>query len=149
MTTQTIAVPANWPEPRNIHAIRESFAAIRLSDREAGSVFYRRLFEVAPGVRPLFPPSLEEQADKLFKTLKVLVASLERLDALQPVLHDLGRRHLAYGAEPEHYAVVGSVLIWTLREALGETFTMEVEREWRRLFTVASQAMLRGAAEAN
>lgn len=140
---------AAWPQPENIRTIRDSFAAIRLSDKEAGLVFYNRLFEVAPGVRPLFPASLEDQSEKLFKTLKILVASLDRLDTVVPVLQDLGRRHTAYGAKPEHYAVVGSTLIWTLREALGEAFTPAVEQDWLQLFAVASAAMLRGAAETN
>lgn len=140
---------AAWPQPENIRTIRDSFAAIRLSDQEAGLVFYNRLFEVAPGVRPLFPASLEDQSEKLFKTLKILVASLDRLDTVVPVLQDLGRRHTAYGAKPEHYAVVGSTLIWTLREALGEAFTPAVEQDWLQLFAVASAAMLRGAAETN
>jgi hemoglobin-like flavoprotein len=140
---------AAWPQPENIRTIRDSFAAIRLSDREAGLVFYKRLFQVAPGVRPLFPASLEDQSEKLFKTLKILVASLDRLDTVVPVLHDLGRRHTAYGAKPEHYAVVGAALIWTLREALGDAFTPAVEQDWLQLFSVASAAMLHGAAQAN
>ncbi|MCW5966723.1 MAG: hypothetical protein KIT83_21975, partial [Bryobacterales bacterium] len=135
----TANVPAGWPAPANIENIRTSLSALKLSEREAGLAFYGRLFEVAPGVRPMFPASLENQAEKLIKTLKVLVASLERLDTVVPVLRELGRKHVAYGAQPGHYGVVGSTLLWTLREALGEDFTPEVEQDWQHLFSVAAQ----------
>lgn len=138
-----------WPQAENIQGIRESFAAIQLSDAEAGMAFYNRLFAIAPAVRPMFPPSMEGQSEKLFKTLRILVASLDRLDSIVPVLRDLGRRHIAYGAKPEHYAVVGSALIGTLRDALGDAFTPAVEQDWLRLFSIVSDTMLRGAAESN
>lgn len=145
----TPQLPEGWPETENIQVIRESIAALRLSERDAGLVFYRRLFEMAPSVRPLFPATLDDQAEKLFKTLKVLVASLERLDSVAPVLYELGKKHVAYGARSEHYVAVGSALMWTLREALGEAFTPQVEEDWLRLFTLATREMLRGAEEAS
>ncbi len=138
----------HWPTPDNIASIRNSLSALRLNERDAGLAFYARLFEMAPGVRPLFPASLDVQAEKLFKTLKLLVASLERLDTLAPILRDLGHRHVQYGAKAEHYPVVGEALLGTLRDALGEAFPPEVEQDWQRLFSIAAHEMMEGARQA-
>jgi hemoglobin-like flavoprotein len=68
--------------------------------------FYRRLFEAEPGVRGLFPDDMRSQRAMLWTTLRTLRVSLRDLPALENTLRALGRRHAAYGAEPDHYPVV-------------------------------------------
>jgi hemoglobin-like flavoprotein len=62
------------------------------------------------------------------------------------VLSRLGERHHGYGVEPEHYELVGGVLIRTLDEALGERFTDEVCQAWSAAFQLISSVM-RSAGE--
>ena len=54
------------------------------------------------------------------------MASLNRLDALVPVVEDLGRRHAGYGVKDEHYDSVGAALLWTLERGLGKAWTPQV-----------------------
>ena len=75
-------------------------------------LFYSRLFEAAPAVIPLFTNTdLRRQNTMLLGTLVLLRKSLRDLDAIVPKVRELGARHVAYGAKPEHYPVVGEVLI--------------------------------------
>ena len=62
-----------------------------------------------------------------------------------PKLHELGARHVAYGARPEYYPVVGSVLIASMAEVAGDAWTPEFERAWAAAFEVVAGAMLEGA----
>ncbi|QOY91208.1 globin domain-containing protein [Paludibaculum fermentans] len=126
---------------REIEVLRGTFAKVKLSPEQAGAKFYARLFELAPQVRPMFPAAMGPQAGKLFQTLKLLVASLDRLHELVPVLRELGRRHKSYGAVADHYAVVGSALIWTLEQELGDEFTEEAKEDWIQLYTLVSRMM--------
>ena len=71
----------------------------------------------------------------LLGTLVLLRKSLRNLDAIVPALRALGARHVAYGARPEHYGVVGEVLI-----------AAEYERAWAAAFDVVAGVMLEGAA---
>jgi hemoglobin-like flavoprotein len=112
-------------------------------------VFYDRLFAAAPAVRPLFAGTdLRRQKSMLLAALVLLRKSLRNLDAAVPTLRALGARHVAYGARPEHYPVVGEVLIASMAEVAGDAWRPEYERAWAAAFGVVAGAMLEGAAEA-
>ena len=58
----------------------------------AATLFYDRLFTVAPGVRPLFGDDLTEQRRKLMEMIGTVVDGLDKLDQIVPEVQDLGRR---------------------------------------------------------
>jgi hemoglobin-like flavoprotein len=110
-------------------------------------VFYARLFAAAPAVKPLFAGTdLRKQKTMLLGTLVLLRKSLRDLDAIVPKLLELGARHVAYGAQPEHYPVVGSVLNASMEEIAGEAWRPEYERAWAEAFAIVAGAMIEGAA---
>jgi hemoglobin-like flavoprotein len=59
----------------------------------------------------------------------------------------LGARHVAYGAEPAHYPVVGAVLIASIAEIAGDAWRGEYEAAWAEAYSVVAGAM-QEAAEA-
>ena len=103
--------------PLDLDALETSFYVIAPRGDELMDTFYARLFSAAPAVRPLFAGTdLRRQKTMLLGTLILLRKSLRNLDAVLPKLRDLGARHVAYGAEPGHYPVVGEVLIGSMLE---------------------------------
>lgn len=63
-------------------------------------------------MQPLFADvDMDRQRQALLNMLVVLRESLRDLDDIVPDLEELGARHAEYGAQPEHYPVVGKVLI--------------------------------------
>jgi nitric oxide dioxygenase len=131
----------------DIMLVRASFARVAPIKDAAADLFYDRLFAVAPQVRPLFPEDLAEQKQKLMAMIAMAVGALGDLDALVPKVKALGARHVAYGAEPAHYNVVGQVLLWTLDKGLGEAFTPEVRAAWFKVYSLLATTMQVGAAE--
>jgi hemoglobin-like flavoprotein len=83
---------------------------------QAAALFYERLFAVAPAVKAMFPADVTEQRKKLMTTLAVVVNGLGNLEAVLPAASALAKRHVNYGAKPEHYPVVGGALLWTLEK---------------------------------
>lgn len=67
------------------------------------------------------------------------------LDAIVPKLRELGARHVAYDARPEHYPVVGEVLIASMAEIAGTAWTDEFGRAWANAFGIVAGAMIEGA----
>jgi nitric oxide dioxygenase len=131
----------------NIDAIEASFDNVARRGDELMDVFYGRLFAVAPAVRPLFTGAdLKRQKGMLLAALVLLRKSLRNLEAVTPTLRDLGARHVRYGAMPEHYPVVGQVLIASMAEVAGDSWTVEFELAWTEAYDVVSGAMLDGAA---
>lgn len=128
--------------PRQIDLVQESWDKIAPIADTAARLFYRRLFEIAPEVRPLFKTSMSEQGDKLLKTLAIAVGGLKQLDTIAPAVEELGRRHTQYGAEPPHYDAVGDALLWALEQGLGADFTEEVREAWSEAYLLLAGVMI-------
>jgi hemoglobin-like flavoprotein len=129
-----------------IETLETSFDLIAPRGDELVDVFYTRLFEAAPAVKPLFAHTdLARQKQMLLATLGLLRRSLRNLDGIVPALRALGARHVAYGAAPEHYPVVGQVLIGAMAEVAGAKWRPEYEHAWSAAFAVVAGAMIEGA----
>ena len=129
----------------DLEALETSFDLVAPRGDELMDVFYRRLFEAAPAVQPLFPTDLRRQKSMLLGALVLLRKSLRDLNAIVPKLRELGARHVAYGAQPEHYPVVGAVLIASLAEIAGDAWSPQFEQAWAAAYDVVAATMLDGA----
>lgn len=133
----------------NLDALETSFDQIAPRGDELMDVFYARLFSVAPSVKPLFAGTdLKRQKAMLLAALVLLRRSLRDLDSVTPALRELGARHVRYGALPEHYPVVGEVLIFSMAQVAGDAWTADYEAAWTEAFTLVAGAMLDGAQSA-
>lgn len=128
--------------------VQESWAKVKPIAPQAAEIFYGKLFEMDPSVRPLFKGDMKQQGEKLMKTLNLAVGGLNNMAAVLPVVQELGKRHVGYGVKVEHYATVGSALIATLSAGLGEAFTEEVEEAWTTVYATLSSVMIDSAASA-
>jgi hemoglobin-like flavoprotein len=133
--------------PQEIHLIRKNFAEVERQAHVAALVFYRRLFTLEPRLRPLFKTDIEEQSRKLIEMLAAAVSLLEKPEALTAELETLGERHVNYGVQEAHYAIVGQALLGMLEEVLGDKFDAEAREVWTKLYGFIATAMQRGAAQ--
>jgi nitric oxide dioxygenase len=127
--------------PQQVHLVQQSFAKVSPIAEQAADLFYGRLFEIAPEVRPLFKNDMKAQGQKLMSTIALAVTSLDELPALLPVVQNLGRRHAGYGVTDDHYDIVGQALLWTLEKGLGADFTAETKAAWTEVYGVLADAM--------
>ncbi|WP_243739367.1 globin family protein [Flavicella sediminum] len=136
-------------DKNTIKLVQESFEKVKPIAATAAEIFYTKLFELDPKLKPLFPTkkkgAMADQGNKLMTMLGGAVAGLTALDKLIPVLEDLGRRHVAYRVEKAHYDTVGSALLQTLEAGLAEEFTPEVKQAWTTVYTVMAGVMIKAA----
>jgi len=133
----------------DLHALESSFDLVAPRGDELMDVFYARLFAAAPGVRPLFAQTdLRRQKGMLLGALVLLRKSLRDLDRIVPTLRELGARHVAYGALPEHYPVVGEVLIASMTEIAGDAWLPHYTDAWVGAYGIVAGAMIDGAHDA-
>jgi hemoglobin-like flavoprotein len=133
--------------PLDIDALETSFDLIAPRGDELVDVFYRRLFAAAPSVKPLFASTdMRRQKAVLLSALVLIRRSLRDLDAIVPTLRRLGARHVDYGAKPEHYPVVGAVLIASMEEVAGDAWRTEFTSAWVQAYQVVADRMRFGAA---
>ena len=135
------ALVGGFLSPQQIELVRSSFELI-LSEGDTAIVrFYERLFDTSPQLRELFSKDVGRQARMFLQSLKVIVNSLSSMERAAPVLNRLGNKHRGYGVMPEHYEVVGSVLIDTLQEVVGDEFTDDVREAWVAAYQLISTIM--------
>lgn len=127
--------------PQQIDLVQSSFRKVVPIAGTAADLFYDRLFEIAPEVRPLFPQDLAEQKKKLISMLATAVTNLHKLETILPAVQDLGKRHKGYGVTSAHYAPVGAALLWTLEKGLGADFTPDVKTAWTEAYTALAGVM--------
>lgn len=134
--------------PEQITLVQDSFAKVRPIADTAADLFYGRLFEIAPAVRPMFPEDMREQKKKLMAMLSLAVTNLDKPDTVVPALQKLGRQHVAFGTQAAHYEPVGEALLWTLEQGLGPDFTPEMRAAWVETYGLVASVMKAAADEA-
>ena len=122
--------------------LRSSFDLIAPNKDQFAEAFYQRLFEKYPQTRPFFANTdMSMQARTLAATLALVVTGVEKGDDLTPTLQSLGARHRTYGVRPEHYPIVGEVLIETFQNRLGSQWTPAFQHAWTQAFSIIAQVM--------
>jgi hemoglobin-like flavoprotein len=139
-------------EEQKVAIVRSWRLVVPISET-AAELFYKRLFELDPATRDLFPQDMSSQRRKLMQTLHFVVKALDWPDSawaedvdpqedLFLVVLALGRRHRQlYRVQDQQYEVVGSALLWTLDQGLGEAFTPEVQAAWAKVYTLLATLM--------
>lgn len=134
---------------KTVELVQTSFEAVKPIAATAADIFYTKLFELDPNLKPLFPAAdedkMKEQGNKLMTMLSAAVAGLSNVEALIPVLQDLGKRHVAYRVEKSHYDTVGAALLGTLEAGLGDAFTPDVKQAWTDVYGVMASVMIEAA----
>lgn len=128
--------------PDEVTAIKHSFAKVVAIADQAATLFYGKLFEIAPAVKPLFRHDMTEQGRKLIATLAFVVHGLDNLQSIMPAVSSLAKRHVDYGVKAADYEPVGAALLWTLEQGLGAQWTPELAAAWTNAYKVLSEFMI-------
>src|SRR5262245_56294325 len=129
-------------EADDVERVRNSFDRVWGFAARTTDLFYGRLFEIAPDVRSLFRRDLDEQKRKFMSTLAVIGGSLDDSSKLITLTETLAWQHRRYGILPEHYALVGEALLWSLERGLGESWTPDVAASWSKAYGIVSNFMI-------
>jgi hemoglobin-like flavoprotein len=132
--------------PQQISLVTASWQKVMPISDTAAELFYGKLFEMDPALKPLFKGDMKAQGKKLMTMITTAVMSLDKLDRIVPAVQDLGRQHGKYGVKDKDYDTVAGALLWTLGQGLGAGFTDEVKQAWVATYTVLAATMKEAAA---
>lgn len=122
--------------------VQESWQKVIPISDTAAELFYGKLFELDPELKPMFAKSdMKEQGKKLMTMIGAAVKGLDTLGELVPVVQGLGKRHVGYGVKAEHYDTVGEALLDTLDKGLGDDFTPDTKEAWTITYTTLATVM--------
>ncbi|RYY54324.1 MAG: hypothetical protein EOO09_14705 [Chitinophagaceae bacterium] len=130
--------------PQQISLVKNSWLLVAQKDQtEVGSLFYTRLFDVLPEVRPMFiRSSVAEQSRKLMTMLTYVISRLDRLDGIMDEIGKLARRHTHYGVVDRHYDAVANSLLYTLEKGLGDEWNPVLLEAWTTIYKALADAMM-------
>jgi hemoglobin-like flavoprotein len=140
--------PGSGPTAEQIALVQSTFEKVVPIAETAAELFYGKLFELDPSVKPLFKGDMGEQGKKLMSMIGTAVKGLNDLDKLVPAVEALGVRHAGYGVVDKHYGTVAEALLWALEQGLGDTFTAEVKAAWTEIYGLLATVMKGAAAKA-
>ena len=116
--------------PLQVFTLEQSFNRILMHKQAFAQAFYDRLFEQFPPVKPLFMNTdMKLQQNKLLGALAQVVSNLRPPEKLAQPLKELGKRHESYHVHPEHYAMVGTILVEALAR-FDPAWTLELQTAW-------------------
>lgn len=127
--------------PEQIALVQSTWAQVLPIKDTAAELFYGKLFELDPEVKPLFKGDMKTQGQKLMAMIGTAVGGLDNVEQLVPAVQDLGRRHVGYGVKDAHYDTVGAALLWTLETGLGPAFTPETRDAWATTYGTLANVM--------
>ncbi|WP_276504620.1 globin domain-containing protein [Terrimonas pollutisoli] len=130
-----------------IEMVQRSWEKINPVRQAAGELFYHKLFNKAPQIRHLFGKDVNEQAGKLTYMITYVVSRLDKLDTILEDVQRLAVRHNKYGAEPEHYMIVGQCLLETLEEGLPGDWNKQLMQAWASAYGILANAMIQAQQE--
>lgn len=105
--------------------------------------FYKKMLSENSDVKAMFNPSHqvelpgEERAKQpwsLACAVHAYAANIDNLPALTEAVERIAQKHVSLYVLPEHYPVVGSNLLWAIKEVLGDAATPEILKAWEEAY---------------
>jgi hemoglobin-like flavoprotein len=140
-----LLAPEKIMSPHQARIVQSTWPKILPNKDAAAQLFYARLFELDPSLKPMFLGDIRQQGRKLMLVLDSVVNGLADIGTIAAAVRDLGMRHVGYGVREHHYDTVGAALLWAIERGLGAAFTAEVHDAWAAAYRMLA-AIMRGAA---
>ena len=127
---------------RELQLVQGSLDMLRDQFDVRSMYFYETLFKRAPKLKSMFRDDLAGQGMKFMSTLDEIVRKLGAGEGLEERYTDLGEMHAAIGVSVADFAPMEEALIDTMRDAMGDKFTPEVEAAWRKAYEMVRDNMI-------
>ncbi|MFZ6742483.1 NO-inducible flavohemoprotein [Undibacterium sp. JH2W] len=95
--------------------------------------FYARMFAHNPELKPIFNQGNQQSGSQQQALAMAVLAYAEHIDnpmVLLPVLTLVANKHVSLGIRPEHYPIVGTHLLASIKEVLGDAASNELLQAW-------------------
>jgi nitric oxide dioxygenase len=142
--------------PAQLRLLQRSFARIEPLAEQFGTVFYDRLFVIAPEMKALFRTDIKAQQSKFMKVIgEVVQLHLRAMislpvtaqtsgEAMLPGAYWSGKLHAAYGVRMEDFDKMKEALVWALQHTLKDELTPDIVEAWSAAYDIVVRAMQSG-----
>ncbi|CAA0079744.1 Flavohemoprotein [Zhongshania aliphaticivorans] len=128
--------------PTQIYTVQSQLHTIKAIGKPFAKVFYARLFQLAPDLRGQFACDSKTKDRKLINTLCTTVNSLQNIDGLRVVAHNMAQRHKEQGINERHYDLFIQAMLETLEMALGNELRGNALGAWKELLAMLKSTLM-------
>lgn len=132
-------------QEKTIAVIKATIPVLEVHGEAITRRFYERLFEAHPELLNVFNINNQRQGRQqaaLANAVYAAAVHIEKLDAIIPVVKQIGAKHRSLGVLPEHYPIVGEHLLGAMRDVLQESATDEIIAAWAEAYGIIAQAFI-------
>jgi len=114
---------------------------------EITHLMYDKLFVKYPQFIDMFKDAPKNQPVLLAEALSAYAVNIDNLKILEPALRIIAVTHVAVGVKPQHYRMLGPVLIGATEEAIGKEATIEFIDAVREAYKYISDILIEMESE--
>ncbi|ATD56084.1 globin domain-containing protein [Clostridium chauvoei] len=133
-------------DTKTIDIIKSTVPSLKAHGLEITQTFYKTMFENNPEVKTLFNMDRQnsgEQPKALAMTILAAAQNIDNLEALIPAVRKIGEKHCDKLIKAEHYPIVGSNLLISIKKVLGDAATDEVINAWGKAYEVIAEVFIK------
>ncbi|WPO78272.1 NO-inducible flavohemoprotein [Flavobacterium sp. KACC 22761] len=125
--------------------IKATIPILRSSGEDLTNYFYARMFKHHPELRNMFNMGNQANGRQKSALANAVLAYAENIDnpgVLLGVLRGIATKHRSLNIQPDQYKIVGTHLIASIGEVVGEAATPEILQAWTVAFYQLAQIMI-------
>ncbi|KRB56673.1 NO-inducible flavohemoprotein [Flavobacterium sp. Root186] len=131
--------------PHQKELIKATIPILRASGEDLTNYFYARMFKHHPELRNMFNMGNQANGRQKSALANAVLAYAENIDdpsVLIGVLKGIGTKHRSLNIQPEQYKIVGTHLIASIGEVVGEAATLPILEAWTVAFYELADIMI-------
>lgn len=131
--------------PQQKELIKATVPILRASGEDLTNYFYARMFKHHPELRNMFNMGNQANGRQKSALANAVLAYAENIDdpsVLIGVLKGIGTKHRSLNIQPEQYKIVGTHLIASIGEVVGEAATLPILEAWTIAFYELADIMI-------
>ena len=103
---------------------------------------YARMAQEQPVLKALFANTKDGQAERLAGAVLAYAQNIDEIEQLAPAIAVISKKHVNAKVLPEHYPIVGQLLLAAMRDVLEDTLTQEVQDAWAEAYTFLADVFI-------
>ncbi|KAB2332114.1 NO-inducible flavohemoprotein [Cytobacillus depressus] len=132
-------------DQQTIEIIKSTVPVLEKHGESITTRFYELLFSNHPELLNIFNHANQKQGRQqtaLANAVYAAAANIDKLEAIIPVVKQIGHKHRGLGVQPEHYPIVGETLLRAIQDVLGDAATDKIIDAWAKAYNVIAQAFI-------
>jgi len=110
--------------------VRDSFRMVEPFSTVIATLFYNRLYEIAPHLRERLSCEARHQGALFVEFVTSVIGNFGNREAVESIALELRLKHRAFAGCLKAIPAVETAFFWTLKEVLQKDFTPEICSAW-------------------